>query len=97
MHDMMAAILGDLDPDTAADRMALKQMVTRQITCPKTGVVLDVRQAVACTLRDKDGGHVICFIFEAAWWDANRAQVDDAAASINGTVEVLDGRVLFAD
>ncbi|WP_433444639.1 hypothetical protein [Nonomuraea sp. CA-141351] len=97
MHDMMAAILGDLDPDTAANRIALKQMVTRQITCPKTGVVLDVRQAVACTLRNQDGSHIICFVFEAAYWDANRAEIDNAAAAINSTVEVLDGRVLFAN
>ncbi|MEU4511691.1 hypothetical protein AB0G05_19545 [Nonomuraea wenchangensis] len=97
MHDIMAVILGDLDPDTAANRMTLQQMVSRQITCPKTGVVLDVRQAVACTIRDKDGGHLFCFVVEAAWWDANRAVVDDAAAEINGSVEVLDGRVLYAD
>ncbi|MFG2076900.1 hypothetical protein [Nonomuraea maritima] len=97
MNDVMAVILGHLDPDTAANRMALQWMVSRQITCARTGVVLDVRQAVACTIRDKDGGHVLCLVVEAAYWDANRAVVDDLAAEINGTVEVLDGRVLFAD
>jgi hypothetical protein len=94
---MMAAILGDLDPETAANRVALTQMVRRQITCPRTGVVLDVRQAVACTLRDQHGGHIICFVFEAAYWDANRTEIDNAAAEVNATVEVLDGRTLFAD
>ncbi|MGP3959567.1 hypothetical protein ACTWPT_26510 [Nonomuraea sp. 3N208] len=87
MHDMMAAILGDLDTDTAADRMTLKHLVSQQITCPKTGVVLDVRQAVAFTLRDTSGAHAGYHAVEAAWWDANRRIIDDLATETSTTVE----------
>jgi hypothetical protein len=97
VHDITHAILGDITPDTAADRMTLQQFVTRQITCPGTGVVLDVRQAVGFTLRDQHGAHIACCAVEAAYWDANRAEIENAAAHQNATVEVLDGRVLYAD
>jgi hypothetical protein len=97
VNDVMRAVLGDLDPGTAADRMTLQHLVSQRITCPKTGVVLDVRQAVAFTLRDQGGAHAGYHTVEAAWWDANRQPIDDLAAETNTTVEVLDGRTLFAD
>ncbi|MEV3986584.1 hypothetical protein [Nonomuraea sp. NPDC049758] len=97
MNDIMRTLLGELPADTAADRMTLKHLVTQQITCPKTGVVLDVRQAVAFTLRAHNGAHAGYRAVDAAWWDTNRATFDDLAAETNTTVETLDGRTLFTD
>ncbi|MER6514787.1 hypothetical protein ABT158_48820 [Nonomuraea sp. NPDC001636] len=97
MHDIMRTLLGDLAPNTAADRMTLKHLITQQITCPRTGVVLDVRQAVAFTLRDQNGAHAGYRAVDAAWWNANRGAFDELATETNTTVELLDGRALFAE
>jgi hypothetical protein len=74
------------------DRAVLKAAVMREIFCPLSGVVLDVRRAV-CFHASKDGKGASMVVDGKVFDDNNIAGV---AAEQGVTLEVIDGRVINA-
>lgn len=77
-----------------ANRSLLKYAVQKQITCPRTGQVLDVRTAVAVTVKNSKGGEST-FAMVGTEWDKIANHIQHLAVEQKCTVEVLDGRELF--
>lgn len=75
-------------------RELLKFEVQKQITCPRTGDVLDVRTAVAVTVKNAQGGEST-FAMVGTEWDKIANHIQHLAVEQKCTVEVLDGRELF--
>lgn len=73
------------------NRESLKYMVQREIFCPFTGNVLDVRNAVEIDITKPDG-KTVPIVMIAEHWDACK---DEVLATEGYTIEVLDGRELF--
>ena len=86
------SIVSDLSPlERRVNRESLKFSVQRQIFCPYTDRILDVRQAVLLTVK----GQVSCveFVMHANHWDGVKDSVLAAYGSKPGyVVDVIDGR-----
>ncbi len=95
-RDIMAAMTGQLDHQTAGDRIALKAAVQRQITDNETGVVLDVRTAVLVTVTPPTG-RAVMEVFDGPRWDTLAEPWARIAAAKHITLEVIDGRQVYAD
>lgn len=93
--DIMAAMTGQLDHDTAADRVALRAAVQHQITDNETGTVLDVRTAVLVSVTPP-GGRRVMEVIDGPRWDTIADTWTAIAAEKNIALEVSDGRQLFA-
>lgn len=81
--------------DTIIDREVLKAAVMRRITCPASGVVLDVRTAVYFHIENA-AGRAGCEVVDAAAWDGGIGEkVRAIVAKADGLVlEVIDGRTI---
>lgn len=89
------AILGLVDMDLAVNREVLKAAVMRQIMCPRSGVVLDLRTAVYFrveTALHQSAAECV----DGAVWDDIAAKVTQLCAEKKITLEVIDGRVVNA-
>ncbi len=95
IEDYMA---GRVDADTAVNREALRYAVTRRITCPQSGAVLDVRTAVYFRIAapgGATGGEVVTGeVWDGPYGQRIREVADAGRVEIT---ELLDGRVLFAE
>jgi hypothetical protein len=78
------------------ERNSLRYSVSREIFCPVTGEVLDVRRAVEVTVL-LDGKVAAVMVMAASAWDDREESARAALARSYpmAEVEVLDGRVLF--
>lgn len=94
--DIVAALSGQLDHDTAGDRIALKAAVGKQMFDNATGALLDARRAVLITATPPTG-RAVMEVFDAERWDAIGEAMLASAARNKVTVEVVDGRTAFAD
>jgi len=74
-----------------ADREILRYAVQREIFCPATGRILDVRDAVLL-MGDGIKARVIC----AEVWDEIGHVALEGCEAAGLVAEVYDGRVLFA-
>lgn len=91
--DLAAALMGRLDTEVAADRVALRRAVARQIFCPISGRVLDVDSAVLVQLLHPGGGpasHATVYTGEA--WDDGAPRIRAFAVGRGLSVHVVDGR-----
>jgi hypothetical protein len=95
--DIMAAMTGQLDHETAGDRIALKAAVSKQMTDNETGTLLDVRTAVLITLTPPaDRGRAVMEVFDGPRWDTVADTFATACAQRGIALEVIDGRKLYA-
>jgi hypothetical protein len=95
-NDIAAAIMGDLDPEVAVDRIGLQAAVELQLTDNETGALLDVRRAVLLTVTI-EGKRPVMEVFDAARFDtlaARYAAVVEANPEVS--ITIADGRLLFA-
>lgn len=93
MNPIMRALANGEDVDKIIDREALLFAVQRQITCKRSGKVLDVRDAVLLTLVGANGKRAAeCFAPEV--WDKVDVNLRARAAEVGATIEVIDGRKL---
>lgn len=77
-----------MDLETTLNRNLLRDAVRRQITCPLTGVVLDVRTSVLIDATDSGKGMAVV---DAEAFDHTAGTHVDVPAD----AEILDGRELF--
>jgi hypothetical protein len=83
--------MAELDVDAFVDREVLLFAVQRAITCPRSGVVLDVRTAVyyrVTNFAGKTGSDVV----DGAVWDEIEQRTRAVCAARGITLEVIDGR-----
>lgn len=93
-REIMAALARGEDVDTVVNREALRYAVQRQITCPQSGRLLDVRTAVLVELTGPDG-KTVSAAYDAEWVDEAMPAIRRACAIKDYTVTVHDGRTLF--
>jgi len=74
-----------------ADREILRYAVQREMFCPASGKILDVKTAVLLMGED-----IRPRIMHAEIWDSIAEEAMVAMANLDLTPEVYDGRVLFA-
>lgn len=79
--------------ETHLNKQLLKYAVQKQITCPRSGAVLDQRTAVLMTVKNDKGGES-SMVMAGTEWDEIANRITTMAAEQNCTVEVLDGRIL---
>lgn len=93
-QDIFRALLADNDEDRArfVDREALRHAVSRQITCMRSGVVLDVDRAVMVSTIN--GDRRSAYVLDGPAWDEVESQLRAKAAELGMEVEVIDGRAL---
>ena len=83
--------------DTAINREVLKAAVMRKITCPFSGVVLDIRKAVLFSVKSSTpGGASGSTVCDGAAWDKIADQTRAACVDKGFILEVIDGRVINA-
>ncbi|MFI7283103.1 hypothetical protein ACIBOV_22865 [Micromonospora chersina] len=94
MNDVLAALMADNDADREKflNREVLRHAVMRQITCERTGQVLDVRTAVMVTWIKGDSRSAVVVTGEA--WDEVGESVRAKVAELGAELEVIDGREL---
>lgn len=80
--------------ESYANAQILRYAVGRQITCPYSDQVLDVRRAVNVEVKKSDGTTVTDQTMHVDHWDTVKEAVL-GLASKGYTVIVLDGRELF--
>ncbi|MFI7430733.1 hypothetical protein ACIBPB_27435 [Micromonospora sp. NPDC049836] len=94
MNNVLKALMADSEEERQKylDRETLLYAVQRQITCMRTGVVLDVDKAVLATtiLGEKRGAWVLT----GEAWDEMEEWTKAKVAEIGATLEVIDGRKL---
>lgn len=93
-REIMAALARGEDPDTIANREALRYAVQRTIFCPQSGRVLDVRRAVLVEITMPDG-KVRSGVYDADWFDSVRHKLEVGLEADRMTMAVHDGRELF--
>ena len=76
------------------ERQLVRAAVGRAIFCPHSGELLDCRRAILMTITL--GDESITSVMADAFWDLRAAAVTREVEARGGTVEVLDGRQLFA-
>lgn len=76
-------------------RQTLKGLVMHEIFCPFTGKILDKTNAVTVTAY-RGENIVEQYTCHASQWDAAETEVLAAAEKAGVTVELLDGRELWA-
>ncbi|WP_155830375.1 hypothetical protein [Glycomyces tenuis] len=83
--------------DDAVGREFLRYLVGKQLTCPETGHLLDVRRAVAVEVTHTESGRCAALkVTTADAYDSVYAQIAAQCAEVEGyTVTVYDGRLLF--
>ena len=83
----------DADPKMVlmAQQEMLRRAIMRAIMCPVSGVVLDQRRAVL-VIPSNGGG----LVMTADVWEDKREAVTAAAEASGVTLEIYDGRELFA-
>jgi hypothetical protein len=105
-NEFAAALSKAMDPRVsdnevrrATDRALVQAAVMRAITCPYSGVVLDMRRAVL--VSTSQGASFVC---DARYWDTAKplleaaiakAVADGRAPADYRVTEVLDGRELW--
>lgn len=103
MDDISQALLDGKGLDVGAARTILRYAVQRQIVCPYSGVVLDVRRAVLLDGSDYErtdgtGRKGRMDIMDGAVYDHLLSKVgglDALQEKLGYQVDVLDGRDLF--
>lgn len=94
-----AALLGSKDDkQKALDQMAIKLIVGRQITCPVTGMVLDLARAVVVEINGDDGSQAYTSACRADYFESNPGlleKITELAEDEGASIRVLDGRELF--
>lgn len=93
MNNIEQAILGTLDMDTAVNREILKAAVMRQIMCPRSRVVLDIRSAVYFAVKTR-AGKTASEVVDGKVWDDVKGPLTATCAEQDITLEVIDGRVV---
>lgn len=86
-------MVGAVDADTAVNQEALRFAVQRQITCQRSGKLLDERTAVY--VRVDNGNAAASEVMAAAAWDEIAAVVIDVCAKGGVKLEIIDGRQVF--
>ena len=86
-----------MDIQTTVERNLLKHAVGLRIFCPNCEQIMDVRRAVLASIlvapnHRNTREHVCC----AECWDRLRPTIEGLLKTSGGTLEVIDGRVLFA-
>jgi hypothetical protein len=83
--------------DDIANREILRGLVQKQIFCPATGRVLDIRKAVAVDVTHTETGRcAVLQVTTASVYDEVIADRALACAQVEGyTVTIYDGRILF--
>jgi hypothetical protein len=84
--------------EDVANREILRGLVQKQICCPETGRVLDVRDAVAVEVTETGTGRCVHLQVTTAdaYDDVFAERPASCAAQVQGTaVTVYDGRILF--
>lgn len=87
--------------DDFANREILRGLVQKQICCPETGRVLDIRNAVAVEVTETATGRCVHLQVTTtadadAYDDVFAERAASCAAQVQGTaVTVYDGRILF--
>jgi hypothetical protein len=91
------SVVSDLSPlERRVNRESLKFSVQRQIFCPYTDRILDVRRAVLLTVK----GTATCveYIMHADHWDDVKLSILAAYGDKPGyTIDVIDGRDYYTD
>ncbi|MFD6636747.1 hypothetical protein ACFWDN_13100 [Micromonospora chalcea] len=94
---LMKAFLSD-DPaerERYINLQTLRMMVSQRIFCAATEQVLDVRTAVAVTMRRESDGAASTWVMVGEEWDKRADTIRGIVAKEDGmTVEVIDGRAL---
>lgn len=91
--DIVAALTGEISHDLALARVALRAAVMRQITCPRSGKILDVRTAVLFTVTSRDGASTGSDVVDPAEWDGPYGrQIRATCERLSIPLEVIDGR-----
>lgn len=94
MNNIEEAILGNLNMKTAVNREVLKAAVMRQITCPRSGKVLDIRSAVYIHVSTPNGASA-GEVMDGSVWDEIKENLTATCAENNIDLdEVIDGRVV---
>ena len=86
------ALANGENADQAVDRETLRYAVMRQIFCPRSGGILDVRTAVYFRLTIPTNSVAECIT--GATWDAIGPDVRRLCAEKGVDLEVIDGRTL---
>jgi hypothetical protein len=87
----------DDDLEGTVNREFLRGLVQKQMFCPETGSVLDVRSAVAFEVTHTESGRcALLHVTTADAYDEVFAERAASCAELDGfTVTVYDGRILF--
>lgn len=98
---MAALLFGDeIDRNAAADREALLFAVQREITCPVSGAILDIRTAVLITITstEETPQTLVMMVMTGDAFDklGGIDHVRATAERFAATFEVIDGRVYTA-
>lgn len=93
LSDIAAALAGNLDHDTAFDRITVTAYVQQAVTCHVSGEVLDKREAVVIEELDANDEVISARVFTAKIWDTQVAPNIPADTTVK--FSVLDGRELF--
>ncbi len=91
MNSMMRDLANGIEPDEAVDREWLRYAIQRQITCPQSGRVLDIRRAVLVKVTAPDGKESAA-AYDAEWFDTVRETVEASIAEHGLTLTVMDSR-----
>jgi hypothetical protein len=94
--DIAAAMVGGAEPDTVINRSTLRYTVQHQIFDRQTGAALDISSAVLVTVTTPDMKRTT-EVFDATRYDTAAEPLAAVCAEYGITLEILDGRVLFAD
>ncbi|MEV4454475.1 hypothetical protein [Microbispora sp. NPDC049633] len=92
--DIGAVLLGDMDPERAIDRAAVRTAVQHQIFCPYTNALLDVRTAVLIEMHSDEklaSMEVVDFQYWKKIGDKTRARCE----KLGITLKVYNGKELF--
>ncbi|NLU77783.1 hypothetical protein HCA58_05105 [Micromonospora sp. HNM0581] len=94
MDNVLKALMADSEEEREKylDRETLLYAVQRQITCERTGQVLDVDSAVMVTWVK--GEQRVATVLTGGAWDEVAEQVRAKVAELGATLEVIDGRQL---
>ncbi len=92
---MADAMIGTpADQERFLNQETVRAAVMRMITCQRTGKVLDMRTAVYVLLVK--GELRRAYVFTGDAWDAMKDDVAADAVAAGATIEVTDGREVFA-
>lgn len=93
---IMSDLANGVSVTDAVQREALLYAVQREITCPYSGVILDIRTAVLVEGTYADGRAAGTHVLDGARYDTIAESLASGAADKDLTLVITDGRVINA-